>query len=77
MGSGQGQPSLQIDGPVDCGVGWLGDTRCEGHPVLSLKYDGGGSAAPTGSDGAGRSGFLLLVPFAESGPRIRHGLAVL
>lgn len=33
--------------------------------MLSLKCDGGGSAALAGSDGAGRSGFLLLVPFAE------------
>ena len=33
--------------------------------MLSLKCDGGGSAAPAGSDGAGRSGFLLSVPLAE------------
>lgn len=35
-----------------------------GHTLLSLQCDGGGPAAPAGSDGAGRSGFLLLVPFA-------------
>lgn len=33
--------------------------------MLSLKCDGGGSAAPAGSDGAGRSGFLRSVPLAE------------
>lgn len=63
-GVGRASRACRLMALLTVGWGGLGDTGV-GRTLLSLKCDGGGPAAPAGSNGVGRSGFLLLVPFAE------------